>query len=98
MIVTIPLLLATAEFVVGVLLMHKAVPTVMSGGRAKAFKIWFLAAALLLFASVHIAGAGHAWTNHWVNLLAQLLLVAYAVQRYRSIVVKGSAVKWTEVT
>ena len=91
------LLFASVQFAVGLLLLHKAVPTVLIEGRVKAFIVWFLGTMLLLFASGHIIAALYGLSTFWVNQLAQAVGTIYGILRYRHIV-RAGAVHWTEAT
>ena len=88
---------ASIQFAVGLLLLHKAVPTALVEGRVKAFIVWFLGLMLLLFASGHIIAALYGLSTYWVNQLAQVAGTIYGVLRYRHIV-RAGAVHWTEAT
>ena len=88
-------ILACFEFGMGLVILHRALPSVLQGGRAKAVKIWALGFALLMFSIDRLTAFLNVANTPWMTLFAHGWLVAYALMRYSNIAARG-IIRWGE--
>lgn len=82
-------MLALVEITVAMVLFHRALPSVLQGGRLKAFQIWALAMALGMFGVDRFAAYINGTHTSPLAMLGHCWLAAYGVLRFAHIARRG---------
>lgn len=86
---------SAAELSLAALMAHKAIPTMLSLSKIRAWKMWLLVMALALFGISHLPDlfAGPRFVDphggYFIRIVGQWFLIAHAFSRYQGIKSEG---------
>lgn len=86
-------ILSLIEISLAMMMFHRAVPTELLKGRAKAFKTWFLALALGMFGVDRLTAFIAVQPTPFITMLAHCWLATYGILRFGHIARFGLS-KW----
>lgn len=83
------------ELMTGLIILHRAIPSVIQKGRFSAAKIWALGLCLCLFSVDRLTVFMNGTNTTLTTYMSHVLLVSYGILRYRHIASRGIT-RWGE--